>query len=236
MSRIDEGILIDSSEEHQSKTDSPRDPTLHSGANVTEKASQSLKQPAEMALMPPQIFTVSSFPKYRTKQVSLISTRKYPQTLKNGFPSSTMILSSSEPLKARPVTWQRLAGIQIDFSEHRKKANLPRSESKQPASKLKCESLAQAAKQLAEIFSTADGIQIELSDKQFSNADSPRTATLEPGSDVNCSRFWQELKQHLQIDLIDEGIQIDWSDEQPSNADSPRINTLHSLANFTDKI
>jgi hypothetical protein len=59
-----------------------------------------------------------------------------------------------------------------------------------------------------------EGIQIDWSDEQFSNADGPRVETLEQLSNVKIERFVQFQKQEFQMIAIDEGIQIDWSDEQ----------------------
>jgi hypothetical protein len=87
-----------------------------------------------------------------------------------------------------------------------------------------------------QIVSTDEGIQIDRSDKQFSNANSPRVEIRHPPSNVNVERLRQLAKQHFAIPSIDEGIQIEWSDEQFSNADSPRLEIRQGDAKLTDRI
>jgi hypothetical protein len=69
------------------------------------------------------ISTWIASPKYRTREVPLKSTRKEPETLKNGLSLSTAIVLIPESLSAQPVSRETLAGMQIDWSdEQRKKA------------------------------------------------------------------------------------------------------------------
>jgi hypothetical protein len=89
----------------------------------------------------------------------------------------------------------------------------------------------QSKKQPDEMVSIDEGIQIDWSDEQFSNADSPRVETLQQLSNVKIERFAQSKKHFLEMVSSDEGIQIDWSDEQLPNADSTRFETLQQLSN-----
>jgi hypothetical protein len=57
--------------------------------------------------------------------------------------------------------------------------------------------------------STAEGIAIDRSDEQFTNASSPRIETRHPGSNDNCERLLQLAKQKFSIFAIEEGMQID---------------------------
>jgi hypothetical protein len=64
-------------------------------------------------------------------------------------------------------------------------------------------------KQLSEIVSIDEGIQIDRSDEQNENAYSPRFETLQQLSNVKIERFMQLKKQFLEMISIDAGIQID---------------------------
>jgi hypothetical protein len=81
------------------------------------------------------------------------------------------------------------------------------------------------------MVSIDEGIQIDWSDEQLSNAQQPSFETLQPFSNVKIERFVQLQKHFLEMVSIDEGIEIDWSDEQFSNADSPSFETLQQLSN-----
>jgi hypothetical protein len=59
-----------------------------------------------------------------------------------------------------------------------------------------------------------EGIQIDESDEQRSNADSSRDKSLEFDSNVSVERERHLLKQFWQSFSTEEGIQIDESDEQ----------------------
>jgi hypothetical protein len=59
------------------------------------------------------------------------------------------------------------------------------------------------------MISIDEGIQIDLSDVQSSNADSPRLEIWQPDSNVSSERPWQFKKQNPEIVSTDEGIQID---------------------------
>jgi hypothetical protein len=86
-------------------------------------------------------------------------------------------------------------------------------------------------KQHLEIVATDDGIEIDSSDKHFSNADSPRMAILQPDSNVSCERLLQWLKQDLEIVSTDEGTQMDCREEQSLKADSPRVESREPNSN-----
>jgi hypothetical protein len=76
------------------------------------------------------ISTWIASPKYRTREDPLKSTRKEPVTLKNGLSLSTVIVLMPEQLSAKPLIWETLAGMQIDWSDEQlKKAELPIVES-----------------------------------------------------------------------------------------------------------
>jgi hypothetical protein len=81
------------------------------------------------------------------------------------------------------------------------------------------------------MFSIDEGIQIDRSDEQDSNADLPRIEILEPDSNVKSERSSQLSKHESEMISMDEGIQIDRSDEQSSNADLPRIEILQPDSN-----
>jgi hypothetical protein len=106
-----------------------------------------------------------------------------------------------------------------------------RTHQEQPVSKVTLDRALQCEKQSEEMVLIDEGIQIDWSDEQFSNADSPSFETLEPRSNVKRERFVQFRKQFSEMVSIDEGIQIDSSDEQLQNADSPRFETLQQLSN-----
>jgi hypothetical protein len=67
----------------------------------------------------------------------------------------------------------------------------------------------QLEKQLSEMVSIDEGIQIDRSDEQCANADSPSVETLQQLSNVKIERFLQLEKQSSAMVVIDEGIQID---------------------------
>jgi hypothetical protein len=66
------------------------------------------------------ISTWIASPKYRTREVPLKSTRKEPETLKNGLSLSTVIVLIPESPIAEPVSWETLAGMQIDWSDEQR--------------------------------------------------------------------------------------------------------------------
>jgi hypothetical protein len=72
-------------------------------------------------------------------------------------------------------------------------------------------------------MSIDEGIQIDSSAEQPSNAESPRIERRQQLSNVNCDRRVQARKHLSEMISMDEGIQIDSSDEQPSNPDSPKF-------------
>jgi hypothetical protein len=65
-------------------------------------------------------------------------------------------------------------------------------------------------------------MQIDDSDRQYTNTESPRHQSLEPDSNVAREREEQHPKQDPPVVLTVEGMQIDDSDEQPQNTKSPR--------------
>jgi hypothetical protein len=59
------------------------------------------------------------------------------------------------------------------------------------------------------MISIDEGLQIDSSDEQYSNANSPTCRIMQTSSNPNVPRRLQQLKQELGIALSDEGIQID---------------------------
>jgi hypothetical protein len=80
---------------------------------------------------------------------------------------------------------------------------------------------------------TDEGIQIDESDEQYSNAYSSIRESLDSLSNLTFDRARHPRKQCKQMISTDEGIQIDDSDEQDRNADSPIRETLDSHSKRT---
>jgi hypothetical protein len=125
---------------------------------------QKLKQPADIdsgTVSPPRQSALS-FPRYRTRQIPPESTRKSPETLKNGFSESISTFLIAEPSSTSPLKSRRPAGIEIDSSsgQHRK-TEPPRLAILQPRSNLNDESRPQYWKHSAQIASIDEGIQID---------------------------------------------------------------------------
>jgi hypothetical protein len=93
----DEGIQIDRSEEQSLNADSPRIGTLQPGAKLTDEmeVEPQKHETATLSIIAPMV-TFEPDPKYRTRRVSLMSTKKSPQTLKNRFSECTMMLLNRE--------------------------------------------------------------------------------------------------------------------------------------------
>jgi hypothetical protein len=79
----------------------------------------------------------------------------------------------------------------------------------EPGSNVNFESFSHILKQSLEIKSTDEGIEIDRSDEQFSNADSPRMEIREPAWNRKSERAQQYEKHDLEMALIDEGMQMD---------------------------
>jgi hypothetical protein len=125
---------------------------------------QKLKQPADIdsVKVSPPMQSALSFPRYRTRQSPPESTRKSPETLKNGFSESISTFLIRDPASASPVKSRRPAGMEIDSScgQHQK-AEPPRLAILQPRSKVKDESRSQYWKHPAKIASIDEGMQID---------------------------------------------------------------------------
>jgi hypothetical protein len=115
-------------------------------------------------------------------------------------------------------------------------ADCPKTDIFEPGSNVTFARRLQFLKQDLEIVSIDEGMQIDVSDEQFSKADSPRFERREPIAKVKCDRFRQSLKQNREIVSIDEGTQIDSSEEQNENADSPSVGIRHADVNSTSQI
>jgi hypothetical protein len=61
---------------------------------------------------------------------------------------------------------------------------------------------------------TEEGMQIDGSRRQLTNALSPSSETRQPDAKLTSERAAQRQKQHFGITVIDEGIIIERSDEQ----------------------
>jgi hypothetical protein len=81
---------------------------------------------------------------------------------------------------------------------------------REPASNENVERLLQARKQALGIVSINEGMEIDRSEGQFSNAEPPMVRSDEPDSNDKCERGAQDLKHELEMTSIDEGTQIDW--------------------------
>jgi hypothetical protein len=76
--------------------------------------------------------------------------------------------------------------MQIDRSdEHLSKTGLPRIESIEPDSNVKCERPSHDLKQKSSIVPTDAGTQIDRSAEQVSNIHFPKSEILEPASNLN---------------------------------------------------
>jgi hypothetical protein len=83
---------------------------------------------------------------------------------------------------------------------------------------------------------TEEGMQIDESDEQESNANAPIDESLESDSNVNVERDSHSQKHCLPIVSTDEGMQIDESDEQEENTDSPIDETFEPLSKTTSEM
>jgi hypothetical protein len=114
----DEGMQIDRSDSQGEKADSPRVETRQPGAKLTDRTErQNAKEPGPIVSVLCGMVTSPKFPKYRTRTVSLKSTRKSPETRKNRFPGSTVTSVIPDSQIARPVNFRRLTGRQIESSD-----------------------------------------------------------------------------------------------------------------------
>jgi hypothetical protein len=114
-----------------------------------------------------------------------------------------------DPENDKPFTWRRLAGTKRESNEQDLNAPSPRSESREPGSKVKVDRLVQPWKQKSQIAPTDEGLQIHSSDEQNSQAERARVEIVESGSNDKFERRRQRSKQNREIMLTDEGIQID---------------------------
>jgi hypothetical protein len=80
---------------------------------------------------------------------------------------------------------------------------------REPASNVRFESPEQPAKHLLEICLMDEGMQIDGSERQDSNADSPKTEITQSTSNSTSERRLQPAKQLVAICSTDEGMQID---------------------------
>jgi hypothetical protein len=83
------------------------------------------------------------------------------------------------------------------------------------------------------MVSTDEGMQMDWSAQQFSNAEPPRIETFDPALKLKFESFQQFLKQDLPIAATEEGMQIDSSCEHASNADSPNSRGFAPILNVT---
>jgi hypothetical protein len=74
--------------------------------------------------------------------------------------------------------------------------------------------LAQREKHSSPIVRTAEGIQMDKSDKQPENVDLLRNDSFESGSNVTIERLEHSPKQSLSMSSTEAGMQIDESAEQ----------------------
>jgi hypothetical protein len=88
-------------------------------------------------------------------------------------------------------------------------------------------------KQHIPIFSTEEGMPIDESNEQCSNASRSMTTSLEPGSKLTDDRDAQCWKQRRWRLATEEGIQIDESVEHSSNAFSSMIESLEPGSKWT---
>jgi hypothetical protein len=79
----------------------------------------------------------------------------------------------------------------------------------EPHSKVAVDNFLQDLKHDPEIASIDEGMQIDVSDKQYSNTDLPRFKSLQPHSNVTVDSFVQPLKHDAEIVSTDEGTQMD---------------------------
>jgi hypothetical protein len=191
------GIRIDWSDEHGENADSPRSETLRKDLNGTGRInSQQSKHPAYIVSISPPIVKSPSFPKYRIRIVPLKFIRKAPETLKETFAASTVILSIPEPANAQPVTRRRRAGRQIDCRDgHPPNGGWQRLERWEPDSNVKFHRFPHPPKQWPGRVSTHERIQIGCSDEQDINAPEARSKNWQPGSNVKSARLSQPWKQ-----------------------------------------
>jgi hypothetical protein len=82
-------------------------------------------------------------------------------------------------------------------------------------------------------FQMDEGMRMDWSDGQSSNAANTRTESRELGSNVTLQRLLQYPKHDAEIVSTDVRIPIDWSERQLANAASPRTETLQPLSSLT---
>jgi hypothetical protein len=232
---IDEGIQIDSSDEHPKNVDSPRIRTREPVSKVTITiVPQKQKHPHSIRSVRFEISTVSLQPKYRIADTSSKLIRQSRKTFRNALSRSSTILSVAPVASEKRFNRSSRGGRQINFSDQqRQNADSPITESLLPFSNVTLERLLQFAKHPFEIASIDEGIQIEFSNEQRRNADLPRIKTRLPLSKVTVERLEHWIKHESPIISIEEGIQIDSSEKHIENADSQRRVILQSVSKTT---
>jgi hypothetical protein len=153
MVSTDEGIQIDSSDEHSANARPPRKRTLLSHSNITfERNEQYEKHPVSTPSILRPIITSVESPKYPMSKSPSKSTKKSPDGINDLFLESIEKDRIADCPRLRPVSWVSPAGMKKDCNnEHFRNAPSPIDDSLLSFAKLTDNRLTHSQKQILEM-------------------------------------------------------------------------------------